>query len=130
MTTETTPNGSSAYLVDSSGWLEYITEDTRAAEFAPYIEGESPVIVPTIVLFEVYKKIRADYGKTAAARFYSHALRHRTVPLDEKLAVAAASLAHRLPACDAMIYATAQAFQAELITSDSHFQGLPGVVFV
>jgi predicted nucleic acid-binding protein len=130
MTTATIPSGSELWVVDSSGWLEYITEDTKAADFAPYIEGTKPILVPTIVVFEVYKKLRADRGKTVADRFYSQALQRTVVPLDEHLAVAAAAMDHRLPMADAIIYATAQAFQAQLITSDTHFQGLPGVTLI
>ncbi len=129
-TTEIIPIDSEPLVVDSSGWLEYLTEDIQAAQFAPYIEREAPLLVPTIVLYEVYKKLLMDGGKTAADGFASQAMRRMVVPLDENLALAAAqvSLDHRLAMADAIIYATAQAHQAQLVTGDLHFQGLPGVI--
>ncbi len=125
----TTRSASEFVLVDSSGWLEYATDDLKASDFATYIEGAKPVLVPTIVLFEVYKKLCLVESKIAAQRFESHALRKHVVALDAALALAAAavSLEHRLPLADAIVYATAQMFQAELVTSDTHFQNLPGV---
>jgi toxin FitB len=120
------------YLVGSSGWLEYITEDTKAAQFARYIESSNVVLIPTIIVFEVYKKLFAVHGKTFADRSYSQALQGQIVPWNEHLAQGAAvwSAEHRLPVADAIIYATAQAFQAQLITSDSHFRGLPRVTLI
>jgi len=128
----TTPNDSDRVLVDSSGWLEYAADDPCAAKFAPYIEGGAPILVPTIVLYEVYKKISQERGKGAADRFASQALRQVVVPLDETLTLASAraSIEFNLPMADAIIYATAIAHDARLITSESHFQSLPGVVFI
>jgi len=40
---------------------------------------------------------------------------------------ASLSIDYKLPMADAIIYATARAHQAELITSDAHFSGLTGV---
>ena len=118
--------------MDSSGWLEYVTDEPKAGDFAPYIEGRNLILVPTIVLYEVYKKLWMSRGKTEADRFASQALRKQVVPLDEALALAAArvSLDHRLAMADAIIYATAQMLQAELVTSDPHFQDLPGVKLI
>jgi predicted nucleic acid-binding protein len=122
--------GSELILIDSSGWLEYLTDDEKAAAFAPYIEAADPVLVPAIVIFEVYRKLRAARGKTEADRFYSQALQRTVVPLDEHLAAAAAAMEPRLPMADAIIYATARAHGARLITSDKDFEGLPGVTLL
>ena len=128
----TTPTASKPLLIDSSGWLEYITEDTKAGDFAPYIEEESNTIVPAIVIYEVFKKLLLDRGETVALGFFSQASRRIVVSFDEHVAVAAAriGLHFRLSLADAIIYATAQAHQAQLITSDTHFQGLPGVTSI
>jgi predicted nucleic acid-binding protein len=125
-----TPNGSKPAIVDSSGWLEYLTDDVNASRFAPYIERESPLVLPSIVVYEVYKKLLHDNLRTVADRFVSQAMRHNIVPLDERLALSAAhlSLDHRLAMADAIIYATAQSQQATLVTGDLHFRNLPGVI--
>jgi toxin FitB len=119
-------------LVDSSGWLEYFTKDVNAPAFMPYIEGSRPLIIPTIVLYEVNKKILQIGTKAEADRFVSQALRRQVIPLDEFLSLAASSVSitHKLAMADAIIYATARAFEAELVTSDKAFGGLPGVILL
>jgi len=124
--------GSELFLVDSSGWVEFIGDGPLAEKFAPYFEREERLLVPAIVLYEVYKKLLSAQGSTAADRFLSAALRARFVPIDERLALLAAriSLDRHLAMADAMIYATALAAGAHLITSDSHFEGLAGVTII
>jgi predicted nucleic acid-binding protein len=116
--------------VDSSGWLEYLTEDSKAAAFAPYLEGDSSVLLPAIVLCEVYKHLVKHRGRTIAERFVAQAFQRRVVPLDDSIAIAAGNLAveHRLNTTDAIVYATARVCQAQLITTDTHYRGLPGVI--
>jgi predicted nucleic acid-binding protein len=123
-------NGSKRIVVDSSGWLEYLTDDVNADRFAPYVAGDFHVIVPTIVIYEVYKKLLMESCKSAADAFASDAMRRTVVPLDDVLALSAAqiSLDHRLPMADAIIYASSMAQNAELVTGDPHFGGLPGVI--
>jgi len=123
---------SDLFLVDSSGWVEFIGDGPLAEKFAPYFEREEHLLVPVIVLYEVYKKLLSAQVSTAADRFLSAALAARVVPIDERLALLAAriSLDHRLAMADAMIYATALAAGAHLITSDSHFQGLAEVTVI
>ena len=123
---------SDLFLVDSSGWVEFIGDGPLAEKFAPYFEREEHLLVPAIVLYEVYKKLLSAQVSTAADRFLSAALRARLVPIDERLALLAAriSLDRRLAMADAMIYATALAAGAHLITSDSHFQGLAEVTVI
>lgn len=127
MTTRTT---SEVVLVDSSGWLEYITEDSRAASFAHYLENESAVLMPSLVIYEVYRQLARHRGKPLADRFFSQALHCRVVQFDEMTAVAAAdlSLNHRLALTDAILYATARAHHAQFISANTKLRGLPGVI--
>jgi len=121
---------SELWLIDSSAWLEYLTQDVNAANFAPYIESGATVLVPTIVLYEVTKKLLRERGKTESDLFVSEALRRVVVSLSEELALAAAQISNetKLAMADAIIYATAQAHQAQLVTGDAAFRGLPGVI--
>jgi predicted nucleic acid-binding protein len=123
---------SDLFLVDSSGWVEFMGDGPRAEKFAHYFEREERLVVPAIVLYEVYKKLLSARGSTAADRFLSAALRARIVPIDEKLALLAAriSLERRLAMADAMIYAATLDSGAQLITSDAHFKGLAEVTFI
>lgn len=126
----TTRSGSEVYVVDSSGWLEYLTEDSKAAGFAQYLEGEGTILLPAIVLCEVYKHLAKQRGRIVAERFISQAFHRHVVPMDDAIAIAAGNLAveHRLNTTDAIVYATARVCQAQLVTTDTHFRGLPGVI--
>jgi predicted nucleic acid-binding protein len=122
-------------VVDSSGWLEYLTEDTKADLFAPFLKSPASLLLPTIVVYEVYKTLLARKGSALAEDFAAHAsgFREHLIPLDAGLSFLAArlSLAKGLHMADAIIYATAQAHGARLITSDTHFDiNLPGVTLV
>jgi predicted nucleic acid-binding protein len=121
--------GSEIVLIDSSGWLEYITGDEKADAFGAIFQKDVQVLVPTIVLCEVLKILLLRAGGSQANVFLSEALRRSVVDLTDTIALSAASLSidHKLPMADAIIYATAQSHHAELITSDAHFTGLPGV---
>jgi predicted nucleic acid-binding protein len=125
--TETT--ASEAVVIDSSGWLEYITGDEKADLFAPYFENDVQVLVPVIVLYEVRKVLLRGYTKANVQAFESEALQRQVIDIDEHIALSAATdtLVHRLAMADALIYATARRHRARLITSDSHFASLPGV---
>jgi predicted nucleic acid-binding protein len=126
----TTRSASDLYVIDSSGWLEYLTEDSKAAAFAHYLEGDGSVLLPAIVLCEVYKHLAKNRGRNIAERFVAQAFQRQVVPLDDSIAIAAGNLAveHRLNTTDAIVYATARVCQAQLITTDTHYRGLPGVV--
>lgn len=119
-------------VVDSSGWIEYFVEGALAERFADYIEGSEPLLVPTIVLYEVYRKIARDAGERMAVDAMASMRKGIAVSLSERLALSAADLSLRckLPMADAIIYATAQAEGATVVTSDGHFSGLPGVQFI
>jgi len=123
-------SASELYVVDSAGWLEYLTDETKANAFGHYLENEAAVIVPSLVLYEVYKQLAKHRGRVVADRFLSQALYRRVVPIDETIALAAAnaSLDHRLLGSDAILYATARVCQAQLVTANTHFRGLPGVI--
>jgi toxin FitB len=127
----TTPSVSNRYVVDSSGWVEYLGNGPKADEFAKYLENPDTLLLPTIVVYEVYKKMLREQTMMLAEKFLSTAFnfQEREIILDVSLAASAAntSLRSNLSMADAIIYAAAQAHQAELITSDAHFTGLPGV---
>jgi predicted nucleic acid-binding protein len=123
---------SDVVLVDSSGWLEYITDDDKADAFGAVLQSDVQVLVPTIVLYEVLKILILRAAKSDADVFLSEALRRKVVDLTDTIALSAASLSidHKLPMADAIIYATARVHQAELVTSDAHFAGLPGATIL
>ncbi len=116
-------------VVDSSGWIEYLTDGPGAAFFAPAIEKVDSLLVPAIVVNEVMRKTLRDAGESAAQTVLTAMRQGILVPLNETLAVSAArlGLAHKLPLADAMVLATARAASATLWTQDKDFEGLPKV---
>jgi len=90
------------------------------------------ILTPTIVLLEVYRKIKKDRGEEKALEAYAHLDGTRTVGLDSSIALAAADLGLKtgLGTVYSIIYATARRYDAELVTSDHHFQKLPGVTLI
>ena len=128
----TVTTASEAVVLDSSGWLEYLTGDSKADSFAPYLEGNLTVLIPSIVLYEVRKVLLLGEGRTLADIFLSEALKRTMVSFDEVLALKAVELGvfHKLSMADAISYATAQAYGVPLITSDPHFAGLSGVTLL
>lgn len=119
-------------VVDSSGWVAYLGDGPQAEAFSVYLERQDSLVVPTIVIYEVVKKLELSSGETVVHRFLSHAYRGRGIELDSSLAFAAArlSIRHRLAMADAIIYATAEAVGAHVVTSDTDFGDLPGVIVI
>ena len=119
-------------LVDSSGWIEYLAARPKADRFAPYIEGSEPLVSSAIQIYEIYKVVRRDLSEERAITAVS-ALRTTTIePLVESLALEAADIAleHGLAMADAIIFATASRHDAQIVTSDADFDGLPGVTLI
>lgn len=118
--------------MDSSGWIEYLADRPRAAAFAPYLEGREEQVVCAIQIYEVFKVMRRDLSEDQAIAGVSAMHRAHIQPVDTTLALEAAdiALAHRLAMADALVYATAVKHRARLITADSDFDGLDGIVLV
>ena len=117
--------------VDSSAWLEYFGDGPNASEFAKAIESPDELVVPSLVLFEVFKRILNVKDETAALAAASVMLQGEVVELTASLAMEAArlSVATGLAMADSIILATARASDALLWTQDQHFDGLDGVEF-
>jgi len=118
-------------VVDSSAWLEYFGDGTNAAVFAEAIESPGELAVPTLTLFEVFKRTRQLTDETTALKVIAVMLQGRVVELSATLAIDAArlSLEIGLAMTDAIILATVRAEDAVLWTQDSHFKGLENVEF-
>ena len=119
-------------VIDSSGWVEYFRQGALASAYRPYLLAQNELITPSITLYEVVKKVLVEEGEKSAAEAAGYMRKTRIVPLDDVLAISAARLSvkHKLPMADAIIYATAQSVGGILVTSDEHFEGLPGVEYI
>ncbi len=119
-------------VVDSSGWLEYLAGGANAAAFAKPIEATRKLVVPTLSIFEVFKRVMAQRGEDVALEVVALMRQGRVVPLDDALALEGArlSVAERLPMADSIILATARAHRATLWTQDADFENVHGVRYV
>jgi predicted nucleic acid-binding protein len=119
-------------VVDSSGWLEFLTDGRLGEEYAKRLRQPSAVVTPTIILYEVYKHAKRLRGEEGGLEAVAAMQKTVVVPLDDDLALVAADLSieHKLPMADAIILATARAFDAEVITSDADFEHVPGVTYL
>ena len=116
-------------LVDSCGWLEYFADGPGAPFFAPPIEQTEILLVPTICLYEVFKRVLQQRDETLAIDAVALMRQATVVELTEPIALHAARLSHdrKLPLADSIILATALAGEATLWTQDSHFAKIKGV---
>jgi len=118
-------------VVDSSAWLEYFADGPNATAFAPPIQATSDLVVPSITLLEVFKRVYQQRGEGPALQAVALMQQGRVVDLDGPLALAAAKVSAdaKLPLADSVVLATARQFDATLWTQDADFEGLPGVRF-
>ena len=116
-------------VVDSSAWLEYFADGPNASFFAPAIEAVEQLLVPSIVLLEVFKRIFQQRGEGLALYAIAQMQQGQVVDLDAALALTAArfGVEAKLPLADSVVLAAARHHDAQLWTQDSDFEGLPQV---
>ena len=119
-------------VVDSSGWLEYFAGGPNADFFAPAVEVVDELVVPTVSLYEVFKRVLQQRGEGDALQAIALMQQGVVVELTSPIAIDAArtSAELSLPMADSIILATARAYQATLWTQDSDFEGIEDVRYV
>ena len=118
-------------IIDTCGWIEWLTDDALCDKYAPWFEQMDAVIVPTSIQFELYKWVCRAKNKQMALEAIGLTKQGKVLPLSTSIALLAADVGaeYKLSFADAIIYASAQVSKAVLITSDDHFEGLPNVVY-
>ena len=118
-------------VVDTSVWIEWLIGSPLGRRLAKEIPERAECIVPTIVQLELSKWLLREFGEDRADQVIAYTQKCIVVPLDTPLALLAAELhrQHKLATADAIVYATAQARGAELLTCDAHFDKLPAVAY-
>lgn len=116
-------------VVDSSGWLEYFADSSNADFFATPIENTAELIIPTISVYEVFKRVLQQRGEGAALKAVALMEQATVIPLDTPVALSAAriSLEFKLPMADSIILATANTYGAILWSQDVDFKDIAGV---
>ena len=119
-------------VVDSSGWIEYLSRGRNFDAFIEPIYNSDELLVPSVVISEVFRRIYRMRGEAEAYNVVARMLVNTVVSLDTNIAVLTGELSieHRLALADSIIYATARAYSATLWTQDSDFEGLEGVIYI
>ena len=116
-------------IIDSSLWIDYFNGKLKDNSVIGTVEDSASQCVPSICLYEVYKKILTDKGESTARGYASFMQNATVISITPQIAIQAARLGKelKLPMADSIIYATAQIHNAELYTQDKHFDGLANV---
>jgi predicted nucleic acid-binding protein len=119
------------FLVDTCGWIEWITNGKLSDLFEPYLLKPTKLIVPTLIQFELYKWICREKNMQTALEVIGTTENGTVIPLETNLALFAADISKELglAMADAIIYATCKQNKCLLVTSDKHFKSLPHVKF-
>lgn len=119
-------------VIDTSAWIEYLIDGPLTQLLAKEMPDKEATVVPTIVQLELAKWLTREIGEEQADLMIAYTQKCVVVPLDTRIALSAADLhrQHKLATADAVIYATALALDADLLTCDAHFDGLPGVSLI
>jgi len=119
-------------LVDTSAWIEWLIGSPVGAALATDLPERGQWLVPTIVQLELAKWLRREVGEDKADQVIAFTQTCIIADLDTSIALAAADFCarYKLATADAIVYATALAHGADLLTCDRHFDGLSGVRFV
>ena len=119
-------------LVDSSGWLEYFADAPNADFFAPAIEDVPNLLVPTICILEVFRRVLQQRDEKSALQVAAVMQQGHVVDMDSAVALYAAGIGVdlKLPLADSVILATARMHDATIWTQDDDFKGLEGVRYV
>lgn len=116
-------------VVDSSAWLEYFANGPNAGFFARPIEESDELIVPSLTIYEVFKRVLQQRDEGSALRAVAVMQQGTVIDFDLRLALNAArvSIDTKFPLADSVVLATARLHGATLWTQDADFESLPGV---
>lgn len=119
-------------IVDSSGWLEYFANGPNASFFAPAIEAAAELAVPSVSIYEVFKRVLQQRDEGQALQAVAAMTQGKVIDLDTTLALYAAKLSAdlRLPMADSIMLATARMHGATLWTQDADFKDVEEVEYV
>jgi len=119
-------------LVDSSGWLEYLSDGPNAGFFEPPLSAPDKLIVPTLCLYEVFKVVLRERGEDHAIQAAALMHQARLIELSAPIALFAArlSLDSKIPMADSIVAATASLFEAVIWTQDEDFKNLKNIKYI
>ena len=118
-------------LIDSSCWLEYFTDSKNAKIYTSVIEDIENVMISTINIYEVFRKVLKERDENTALEIISIMMQCQIIDVTQELSLKAAELSilHKLSMADSIILSTAKLNNATLWTQDSDFKEIQGVKY-
>lgn len=118
-------------LFDSSAWIEYFIGSNLSSEYSDILENFDDLLVPSIVIYEVYKYIHRQKFEKDANKIFNFMINGNVVLLSPELSKKSASISikYKLPMADSIIYATAINYNSIVYTFDDDFIDLPNVIY-
>lgn len=118
-------------IVDSSCWLEYFEGSSIAELVAGPIETIDSLVVPSVTLYEVFKKLLIEKDEDSALLAVAHMKQGQVIELDSDLSICSAKISreYKLPMADSIIYATTKKYNCILWTQDKYFKELKDVKY-
>jgi len=118
-------------IVDSSCWLEYFAGSKVGNLVSTAIEDLESLIVPSITLYEVFKKLLIEKDEDSALLAVAHMKQGTVIELDSDLSIYSAKIGkeNKLPMADSIIYATNKKYNCILWTQDKHFKDLESIKY-
>ncbi len=119
-------------IVDSCGWLEWFTDGALAEQYKEYLASLDNIIMPTIILYEVYKILKREVGEEKALFAVGYMKNATVIPFDDTLALVAADIAlkEKLAMSHAIILATSRVHNSRIISSDSDLKNQTNVTYI
>jgi predicted nucleic acid-binding protein len=118
-------------VVDSSAWLEYFANGPNARFFAKPIEDTERLVVPSVSLYEVFKRVLQQRDESQSLQAVAVMQQGTVAELSSTIALDAARLSVdlELPMTDSIMLATARVYDATLWTQDADFEDIEGVKY-
>jgi toxin FitB len=116
-------------VLDSSVWIEILRTGPLSKKCLGELKGANKIFVPTLVIFEVYRKILRASSEELALSAVALLNTHSSAPLSQEVALLAGdlSLQHSLATADSLVLAHAIDLGAVLVTLDNDFADIDGV---
>jgi predicted nucleic acid-binding protein len=116
-------------LVETPAWIEWLIDSGPGRTVALELSERDQWLVPTIVQLELAQWLTREVGEDKDDTVIAFTGTCIVADLDTGIALSAADLGarHKLATADAIVYATALALGADLLTCERRFNDLPGV---
>ncbi len=100
--------------------------------FCPVIENTIELIVSTINIYEIYRKLLTEKDENIANQIIGVIIQAKVIDISTSIAIQAAQLSFtkKLPMADCLIYVTARQNDAILWTQNADFKNLDGVKYI